>query len=138
MTEERRRGLVIMGPLALVAVYMFVDGAAALVTFVGNVASRAERVVAYAGDVAVVPGAIAMLLITAIELFRPPENWRARMLGASLLFFGGMIVLPIAFMLLLGPVLSVNGYTRCAERVVDATLPAARYVMGPGLCHGPD
>ena len=137
MTGERRRGLLIMGPLAFVAMYMFVDGLAALLTLVGEVAARAEWVVAYAGDVAVVPGAVAMLLIAAIEVFRAPERWRTRMLGASLLFFGGMIMLPIAFMLFLGPVLSANGYTRCPERVVGATLPAARYGLQPDICRSP-
>ena len=134
MTRERLRGLLIMGPLGLVAAFMFYEGLAGLIAFTGLVAARAERVVAYAGDVAVVPGAVVVLLIAAVEALRPPERWRMRLFGLALILFGCTIVLPIALMLFVGSVLSGSGYHQCPERTVGYTLPAAIYAMRPASC----
>lgn len=135
MTRERRHGLLVMGPLALVSVYMLISGIAALVVFVTQIAMRAHTVIAYSGDVAVVPGAFAILSLAIVEIVRPSERWRSRLFGLSLGAFAGMIVLPIAFMLASGPALSTHGYVRCSEHVVGSTLPAARYALDSGYCH---
>jgi|GEM_PF-4625088 len=134
MTSERRYGLLVMGLLALVSVYLLYSGIAAMAAFVVDVTSRARNITAYSGDVAVVPGACTILMLAVVEIVRPPEHWRSRLFGMALVFFAGTIVLPIVFLLASGPALSPYGYVRCYKRVVGYTLPAVRYAVGRGHC----
>lgn len=134
MTRERRYGLLVMVPLAVASTYMLYSGVAALIGFAAHVAARNATVIANSGDVAVVPAALAMIAMALVELLQPDERWRTRLFGSALVFFAGMIVLPVAFMLAAGPTLAAHGYARCPQRVIGYTLPAARYALGEADC----
>lgn len=120
--------------LALVAIYMLYSGTTGLIAFGRDVSARAPSVVAYTGDVVVLPAAVAVLLLAALEFFKPAAPTRDSIAVLALIFFAGSIALPIAFRLGVGALLPERGYMRCAGGVADYTFPASRWVLDPALC----
>lgn len=134
MDRQRLYGIGVMTVFALVAVYMLSSGIWGLVALASAAAAGAPVLVAYSGDVIVVPGALVVLVFAFLEITRPAEPWRSRLVASALGFFLLTVLLPVGVGVAEEPVLSRYGYSRCPGRVTGYTMPAARYARHLRYC----
>jgi hypothetical protein len=134
MDRQRLYGTVGMTAFALVAIYMLYSGVSGLADLSRAVAQEAPAVVAYSGDVIVVPGAMVVLVFAFLEIVRPTEPWHSRLVASALGFFVLTVLLPVGVRLAEAPLLSQRGYTRCAGRVTGYTMPAVQYARDRRHC----